>query len=254
MNQFWKIPQMHEEENSKELDTLKMGDRIIYVWMRTHANFKTNKDSFPSYQTIADEINNHCQDIKGKEQKCTENFVKQSVKRLEQVKWIKINRRLGHSNSYEFLYWENFNKCPQDFLENKTLTWKEKDFFLQLQQYIFINEEEAYFTWDYGKIAIALHLSYPTVKKYITALKNKQVFIKTITTMRDQETHLPIIRYDVDLPSIGAQMLQQINKNTEDIQETKEDLRETKEDVAELKDQIKKLTKEVERLKNEKIN
>lgn len=70
--------------------------------------------------------------------------------------------------------------------------------------------------------------------------------------MRDQETHLPIIRYDVDLPSIGAQMLQQINKNTEDIQETKEDLRETKEDVAELKEQIKRLTEKVEQLENNK--
>lgn len=90
--------------------------------MRRYANYRTNKDSFPSYQTVANDINIHCQSVQGKEQKCTENFVKQSVKRLEQAKWIKINRRLGTSNSYDFLYWENFDRCPKDFLENTTLT------------------------------------------------------------------------------------------------------------------------------------
>lgn len=243
MSQFYKVPQMHNQEHDSELDILKMGDRIVYAWMRSYANYQTNKDSFPSYKTIADDINKHCLPAQGTEQKCTENFVKQSVKRLEQVKWVKVNRRIGSSNSYAFLYWKNFDRCPKDFLENTTLTWKEKDFFLQLQQHIFITEESAYFTWDYGKIAKALHLSYPTVKKYITSLKKKQVFIKTITTMKDQETHLPIIRFDVDLPSIGAQLLQQVVKNTQDIQETKDD-------VAELKEQIKKLTEKVEQLEN----
>lgn len=59
--------------------------------------------------------------------------------------------------------------------------------------------------------------------------------------MKDQETHLPIIRFDVDLQSIGAQLLQQVVKNTQDIQETKDD-------VAELREQIKKLTEKVEQL------
>lgn len=54
--------------------------------MRAYANYRTNKDSFPSYKTIADGINTHCLPVQGKEQKCTENFVKQSIKRLEQVK------------------------------------------------------------------------------------------------------------------------------------------------------------------------
>ena len=54
--------------------------------MRSYANYQTNKDSFPSYKTIADDINKHCLPAQGTEQKCTENFVKQSVKRLEQVK------------------------------------------------------------------------------------------------------------------------------------------------------------------------
>lgn len=90
--------------------------------MRRYANYRTSKDSFPSYQTVANDINTHCQSVQGKEQKCTENFVKQSVKRLEQAKWIKINRRLGTSNSYDFLYWKNFDRCPKDFLENTTLT------------------------------------------------------------------------------------------------------------------------------------
>lgn len=60
--------------------------------------------------------------------------------------------------------------------------------------------------------------------------------------MKDQETHLPIIKTTVDLQSIGQEdLIKQIIKNTIDIQETKDD-------VAELKEQIKKLTEKVEQL------
>lgn len=62
--------------------------------------------------------------------------------------------------------------------------------------------------------------------------------------MRNQETGLPIIRFDVDLPTIGAQLLQQVIKNTQDIQETKED-------VEDLKEQLRILTEKVEQLAKE---
>lgn len=31
MSQFYKVPQLHNNEHNPELDTLKMGDRIVYA-------------------------------------------------------------------------------------------------------------------------------------------------------------------------------------------------------------------------------
>lgn len=248
MDQFYKVPQLKSSKNKEELETLQMGDRLIYAWMKTNANYIDSDDkdqySFPGYKSIANNINKFCEPMGNKSHMCTENFVSKSIKRLEQVKWIQIIRRKGQSNKYKFLKWENFDRCSKEFLEKKNLTWKEKDFFLQLQQYIFTSENEAYMTWDYGKIAEALCLSYPTVKKYMVALKRKQVFVSTVTTMRNPETHLPITRLDFDLESIGAQILKQVVKNTQDIQETKED-------VEDLKEQLRMLTEKVEQLAKE---
>lgn len=239
-DQHYQVPSLDRNKNTKELETLNIGDRLVYLWMKTYANYNT-QECFPSYKEIAVKINQTSAECKSP---CTESYVKLAIKRLESVGWIKIKRNPGSSNTYTFLKYEHFERFYKDFLDKDLMTWKEKDFYIQLQQYIFVEEDEAYFTWDYGKIATALHLSYPTVKRYIIALKNKHVFSSIVTTMKNPETFLPIIKTTVDLKAIGQEnLIKQIIKNTIDIQETKDD-------VAELKEQIKKLTEKVEQLEN----
>lgn len=217
--QHYQVPSLDRNKNTKELDTLNIGDRLVYLWMKTYSDYNTN-ECFPSYKEIASKINESSAKCKTP---CTESFVKIAIKRLESVGWIKIKRNPGFSNTYVFLKYEHFEKFYKEFLNKDIMTWKEKDFYIQLQQYIFITKDEAYFTWDYGKIASALHLSYPTVKRYLVALKNKQVFSSIVTTMRDQETHLPIIKTTVDLQAIGQDaLIKIIAQHEEDIQKLKE--------------------------------
>lgn len=239
--QHWQIPSLDRNKDTKELETLKIGDRLVYLWMKTYTDYNT-QECFPSYKEIAKNINKTSAECNSP---CTENYIKLAIKRLESVGWIKVKRNPGSSNTYTFLKYQHFEKFYKDFLSKDIMTWKEKDFYIQLQQYIFVTEDEAYFTWDYGKIASALHLSYPTVKRYIIALKNKKIFTTIITTMRDQETHLPIIKTTIDLEAIGQEnLIKQIIQNTLDIQETKED-------VEDLKEQLRILTEKVEQLAKE---
>ena len=250
--QHWQVPSLDKNKDTKELDTLNIGDRLVYLWMKTYANYNT-QECFPSYKEIAFKINETSAKCKSP---CTESYVKLAIKRLESVGWIRIKRNPGSSNTYTFLKYEHFERFYKDFLEKDLMTWTEKDFYIQLQQYIFIGDDEAYFTWDYGKIATALHLSYPTVKRYIIALKNKQVFSSIITDMRNPKTFLPIIKTTVDLKAIGQEdLIKQIIKNTIDIQETKEDVSEIKDklsDYEDLKEQVKILTEKIEQLENGK--
>lgn len=251
--QHYQIPSLDRDKNIKELETLNIGDRVVYLWMKTHIDYKTS-ECFPSYKEIANEINKTSAICSSP---CTENFVKVAIKRLESVGWIKVKRNPGSSNTYTFLKYEHFEKFYKDFLDKDLLTWKEKDFYIQLQQYIFVTAEEAYFTWDYSKIAIALRLSYPTVKRYIIALKNKHVFSTTITTMRNQETKLPIIKTTVNLEAIGQEALIKVVAQTvEDVQKLKDKVsiisENTTEEINILKDQVKTLTEEINKLKTYK--
>ena len=236
--QHWQVPSLDRNKDTKELETLKIGDRLVYLWMKTYADYNT-QECFPSYKEIATKINNTSAKCSSQ---CTENYVKLAIKRLESVGWIKVKRKPGYSNTYTFLKYQHFEKFYKDFLNKDIMTWKEKDFYIQLQQYIFITEEEAYFTWDYGKIAKALHLSYPTVKSYIISLKNKQIFTTIITTMKDQETHLPIIKTTVDLQSIGQEdLIKQIIKNTVDIAELKDADKEQNDRITAMEQKIAEL-------------
>ena len=57
--------------------------------------------------------------------------------------------------------------------------------------------------------------------------------------MRDQETHLPIIKTTVDLEAIGQEnLIKQIIQNTLDIRELKESDKETNSRVSELEKRI----------------
>lgn len=242
----YQLPSVDGNYNTKEFEILNLGDRYIYLWMKTRMDYES-KQSFPSYKYISDNINEYCEDAT-----CTPIKVKNAIKRLEQVGWIEIEGRFGTSNLYRFKELAKFERFSEEFLQNKKYTWKEKDFYMQLQQYIFkdYDNQTAFITWTNSKIASMLHLSPQVISRYMNALKKKQAFVEIKTTYRDPATKLPIIRREFNLQALN-QLFVLLEKHENDIQETKENLRETKDDVAELKEQIKKLTKEVEQLKNQ---
>ena len=212
----YQLPSIDGNYNTQEFEVLNLGDRYIYLWMKTRMDYES-KQSFPSYKYISDNINEYCEDTT-----CTPIKVKNAIKRLEQVGWIEIEGRFGTSNLYKFKELEKFERFSEEFLQNKKYTWKEKDFYMQLQQYIFkdYDNQTAFITWTNSKIASMLHLSPQVISRYMNALKKKQAFIEIKTTHRDPETKLPITRREFNLQALD-QLFIVLEKHEKDIQAIK---------------------------------
>ena len=250
-HQHYQLPSIDGDYNTKEFEILNLGDRYIYLWMKVRMDYES-KQSFPSYKYISDHINEFCEDST-----CTPIKVKNAIKRLEQVGWIEITERIGTSNIYTFKQHEKFERFSKEFLENKNYSWKEKDFYMQLQQYIIkdYDEQTAFTTWTNQKISLKLHLSPSVISRYMNALKRKQAFLEIKTTYKDPSTKLPIIKRQFDLENLKQQFILVLEKHEREIQETKEDVIEIKEklnDYDDLKEQVKILTKKIEQLENGK--
>lgn len=241
--QHYQLPSVDGNYNNKEFEILNLGDRYIYIWMKTHIDYQT-KDCFPSYATISEEINASCED-----KECTPVKVKNAIKRLSEVGWLEITERIGTSNVYTFKEHEKFEMFSKEFLENTKYTWKEKDFYMQLQQYIFkdYDEQKAFISWTNQRLASMLHLSYPTVKRYMNALKRKQAFVEIKTTFKDPDTNLPIIKKEFDL-EILKQTFILLKQHDESIRQHDESIKQNKEDIDILKEQVKMLTAQVAQL------
>lgn len=212
----FQLPSVDGNYNTKEFEILNLGDRYIYLWMKTRMDYES-KQSFPSYKYISDNINEYCEDAT-----CTPIKVKNAIKRLEQVGWIEIQGRFGTSNLYKFKELTKFERFSEEFLQNKKYTWKEKDFYMQLQQYIFkdYDNQTAFITWTNSKIASMLHLSPQVISRYMNALKKKQAFVEIKTTYRDPITKLPITKREFDLQALN-QLFIVLEKHEEEIQEIK---------------------------------
>lgn len=248
--QHYQLPSVDGNYNNKEFEILNLGDRYIYIWMKTHINYQT-KDCFPSYATISEEINKSCED-----NDCTPIKVKNAIKRLSEVGWLEITERIGTSNVYTFKEHEKFEMFSKEFLENTKYTWKEKDFYMQLQQYIFkdYDEQKAFISWTNQRLATMLHLSYPTVQRYMNALKRKQAFVEIKTTFKDPDTNLPIIKKEFDLETLKQTFIllkqhdESIKQNTKEINQTKEIVKQYTENVDILAKQVQILTEQMAQL------
>ena len=238
-HQHYQLPSVDGDYNIKEFDILNLGDRYIYLWMKERMDFES-KQCFPSYKYISDHINDYCEDST-----CTPIKVKNAIKRLEQVGWIEITERFGTSNVYTFKEHDKFERFSKEFLENNKYSWKEKDFYMQLQQYIIkdYDEQTAFTTWTNQKISVKLHLSPSVISRYMNALKRKQAFLEIKTIYKDPNTKLPIIKRQFDLEDLKQQFILILEKHEKDI-------RKTKNDITELREQLKKLTEKVEQLEN----
>lgn len=232
----FQLPSVDGNYNLKEFEILNLGDRYIYLWMKTRMDYES-KQSFPSYKYISDNINEFCEDSI-----CTPIKVKNAIKRLEQVGWIEIQGRFGTSNLYKFKELTKFERFSEEFLQNKKYTWKEKDFYMQLQQYIFkdYNNQTAFITWTNSKIASMLHLSPQVISRYMNALKKKQAFIEIKTTYRDPNTKLPIIKREFDLQALN-QLFIVLEQHEKDIQEIKESNEDQNARISALEQMVAKL-------------
>lgn len=230
-NQHTEIP----KDTDLEHEILNLGDRYIYGVMRFHMNAKTQQ-MYATQNTIAKEVN------------CSVRAVNNAIKRLEQAGWITVQHRKGTSSVYTFYKNEKFERFFRDFIDLKWGDYKMKDFYIQLQPYLFIDKEKqkTYIKYSNYELSKIMNLPFNTVNKYMNSLKNAGVIEDIVTTLIDPKTKLPIMEKRVDLDKIGQFMLYKLKEHEDRITKNESAIQEIKDSISEQNKKINKLTKMME--------
>lgn len=123
-----------------------------------------------------------------------------------------------------------------------------KDFYIQLQPYLFIDKEnqKTYIRYSNYELSKIMNLPFNTVNKYMNSLKNAGVIEEIVTTLIDPKTKLPIMEKHVDLDKIGQFMLYKLKEHEDRITKTESAIQEMKDSISEQNKKINKLTKMME--------
>lgn len=230
-NQHTEIPKNTDLEH----EILNLGDRYIYGVMRFDMDAKTHQ-LYATQNTIAKKVNCSVQAISG------------AIKRLEQAGWITVQHRKGTSNIYTFYDNEKFERFFRDFIDLKWGDYKMKDFYIQLQPFIFIDKENqrAYVRYSNYELSKQMHLPFNTVNKYMNALKNNGVVEELVTTLINPKTKLPIMEKQINLDKIGQFMLYKIAEHEKRISTNEEKLQILEKCVSLQGKKIDRITKMLE--------
>lgn len=123
-----------------------------------------------------------------------------------------------------------------------------KDFYIQLQPYLFIDKEKqkTYIKYSNYELSKIMNLPFNTVNKYMNSLKNAGVIEDIVTTLIDPKTKLPIMEKRVDLDKIGQFMLYKLKEHEDRITKNESAIQEIKDSISEQNKKINKLTKMME--------
>lgn len=174
--QHVQVPNKMTEENTY----LKPGDLLIYATIKRYMNAET-KTCFPSLNTIASDSG------------ASINTVRNSIQNLVNSGYIEVTQK-GRGKLYRFLKWDRFEPFSYDFLDNKSLSFKEKAYILATQQYMFKDEDtqEGIVTYNNVDLSKRLNVSPSTISRMDTALISKDLLKVNTLTQKDGETGLPI--------------------------------------------------------------
>lgn len=207
---------------------LRFGDKLVYANLKKYAgphkdeNGEVHIICYPRVDTIADDC------------KLSVKTVSAAIKRLEKVGLIKITKRKGTSSIYEFTELnDGFEKFSDDFLK-LDISPQAKSYYIELQQHLFLNKEKGTneTTYSNEQIGKKIGLCTKSVKKYNTELIKAGMLEEQALTTIDM-SGLRQIKKSFDLYALNQAVMyklkaheEQINQNTEDIQELKQKLEE----------------------------
>ena len=109
---------------------LKQGDILVYAVIKDYRNAKTGLCNPGLDKTIVPRTG------------LSKNFVLGAIARLEEKGLITIIRKRGTSNQYAFKeIGEEFDRFAKTFLDIKDLTPNTKEFYMKIQEYLYVNED-----------------------------------------------------------------------------------------------------------------
>lgn len=180
---------------------LKQGDILVFAHIRIHYNAQTGLCN-PGIDTIS------------KESKYSSKFIYGSIKRLEKAGLFKVERRKGASNRYIFTEkGKQFERFAEDFLKIQDLTTHTKEFYMRIQEYLFVHEDgTADTTYDPKQLADLTGLDLRSVKKYLAELKEKS-YLKTEEATTTNVAGLVNTKYVFQLDKLGQQILYKLKEH-----------------------------------------
>lgn len=102
-----------------------------------------------------------------------------------------------------------------EFLDHPDTTPNEKAYLIGLQSQCFKNDQYAMTTYSNKEIAENLNMSEPSVIKYNSSLKSKEIMLELQTCKHDDEGFNKIVKA-IDMTRIGQKVLFEIAVNHED--------------------------------------
>lgn len=230
--------------NDVVIQHLKPFDKLVYAMMKKSMDAETNQ-TFVSIETLADDL-----DVARK-------TITKSIKRLCECGVIKkLTQKVGRSNKYEFVkFLDGFEMFTNEFLEDmKTLTTDEKAILVALQEYTYKDSEtgDAFTTYGIEKLARAINVSTPTLRKAFNSLEEKGVMQSTLSRKVDTTsgTHMTLRRIDNEKIAQAVLFIgKQVVENTNDIAELKQIIQEMRLEQKRTNEEIRNLRIENDILK-----
>ena len=221
---------------TEEHNDLKPGDILVYATIKRHMN-KDTKTCFPSLDTISKECG------------ASINTIRSSIQNLINSGYIETEP-YGRGKLYRFLKWDKFEPFSYDFLDNKNLSFKEKAYILVTQQYMFKDKDsqDGILTYSNVDLANKINLTPPTISKLNNSLMEKNILSINTTSLKNQETGLPIKEKVFHLTKLQQAIVFILGNHEERIQENTNDISLLKERLDKLEKENKKLKREIENI------
>ena len=205
-------------------DTLEFGDKLVYAHIRKYVN-KDTLQCYPRLDTIA----NDCQ--------LSIKTVKAAINRLERSGLITVYKRKGTSSIYQFHRLEDgFERFSEEFLDNKNISPKAKAYYIELQQHLYLNEDERTndTTYSNSEIAKLLGLSVNTVKKYNTELIQNDILHETQLMIKSDDG-FSVTKKSFDLDKLGQAVLYKLKEHEEKLGKHDQEIEDLKQQIEQLK-------------------
>ena len=232
MNQHIQVPKMNLREEG--LATI---DPYVYACIKRFMNTHT-REAFPNKSTLI------------KVSGLNKRVLLESINRLEKAGYISVDRANGKSNVYKFNAYKQFEIFSYDFLDNHNLTPKEKAYLVASQQFMYKNDSTltGQISFPTEKFAECIGLSLPTLRKYETSLKEKNI-LSLIPSKREGSSGLPVDIRSYDFQEMVNIIACKFQEHDKAIEQNSYDIKVLQQTVEELQ---KKLAR-YEKLQNTEI-
>lgn len=206
---------------------IKPKDAVVYLTLKKYENWQTH-ETFVSIATIAEKLH------------VGRKFVLDSIDRLVKAGYITITKGQNNRNIYHFNEYKTFQGFSDEFLDNPDLSMEEKGYLAMIQQYMRLDDGQT------GKISMTdkeladhIGLSRRSITTYNTSLRNKGFLTCVDQSVPDyiesggDKRQLKVY----DIRAYGQAIVFLLKKHNDQIEKNTEDIEELKQQIADIKTQ-----------------